>query len=170
MRLRLHPDCRCAAVSAIDVAWSRPQPTRLLLDYAVHGAIGGLSLPPARSSGRSEDDLWRHTCLEALVAARGGYYEFNFAPSGRWAAYRFDGYRLGKRLVPAAPKLDLQADETCLRLRVELDFPDDATGRLGLAAVIEEADGRLSYWALRHPPGKPDFHHADCFALELPGA
>jgi hypothetical protein len=21
---------------------------------------------------------------------------------------------------------------------------------------------------LAHPPGKPDFHHSDCFALELP--
>jgi hypothetical protein len=33
--------------------------------------------------------------------------------------------------------------------------------------VIEAADGSLSYWALRHPPGKPDFHHRDAFALEL---
>ena len=39
---------------------------------------------------------------------------------------------------------------------------------LGLSAVIEGADGSLSYWALVHPPGKPDFHNADCFALELP--
>ena len=28
----------------------------------------------------------------------------------------------------------------------------------------------MSYWALAHPPGKPDFHHPDCFALELPAA
>jgi hypothetical protein len=33
--------------------------------------------------------------------------------------------------------------------------------------VIEEIDGALSYWALRHAPGKPDFHHRDAFALEL---
>ena len=38
--------------------------------------------------------------------------------------------------------------------------------------VIEELDGTKSYWALAHPPGKPDFHHPDCFALTLaaPGA
>ena len=41
---------------------------------------------------------------------------------------------------------------------------------LGLSAVIEEADGNVSYWALAHPPGKPDFHHSDCLALELPAA
>jgi hypothetical protein len=33
--------------------------------------------------------------------------------------------------------------------------------------VIETLDGSLSYWALRHPPGKPDFHHSESFALEL---
>jgi hypothetical protein len=40
--------------------------------------------------------------------------------------------------------------------------------RFGLAAVIEETSGRRSFWALAHPPGKPDFHHADCFTLEVP--
>ena len=40
--------------------------------------------------------------------------------------------------------------------------------QIGLSAVLEEKDGTKSYWALRHPPGKPDFHHPDCFALELP--
>ena len=38
---------------------------------------------------------------------------------------------------------------------------------LALSAVIEHLDGRISYWALRHPPGKPDFHHPQGFALEL---
>jgi len=39
--------------------------------------------------------------------------------------------------------------------------------RLALAAVVEDERGMLSYWALRHPAGKPDFHHPDAFALEL---
>jgi hypothetical protein len=39
--------------------------------------------------------------------------------------------------------------------------------RLGLSAVIEEERGMLSYWALKHPTGRPDFHHPDAFALEL---
>jgi hypothetical protein len=38
---------------------------------------------------------------------------------------------------------------------------------LGLSAVIEETSGAKSYWALAHPPGRPDFHHADGFALML---
>ena len=39
-----------------------------------------------------------------------------------------------------------------------------ASLRIGLAAVIESSDGH-SYWALRHPLDKPDFHNADGFAL-----
>ena len=39
--------------------------------------------------------------------------------------------------------------------------------RLGLCAVIEEESGVLSYWALKHRPGRPDFHHPDGFVLEI---
>jgi hypothetical protein len=39
--------------------------------------------------------------------------------------------------------------------------------RLGLAAVIEDRARVLSYWALKHPTEKPDFHHADSFVVEL---
>lgn len=49
-----------------------------------------------------------------------------------------------------------------------LGLPADAPWRLGLSAVIEETSGAKSYWALAHAPGKPDFHHPDAFALDLP--
>ena len=39
--------------------------------------------------------------------------------------------------------------------------------KLALTAVVEDGSGRLSYWALRHAPGKPDFHHPDGFVLEF---
>ncbi|MND06273.1 hypothetical protein D3C83_275510 [compost metagenome] len=54
--------------------------------------------------------------------------------------------------------------------RLELEAVIGSTGEtllVGLAAVIEAADGALSYWALRHAPAKPDFHHRDAFALAL---
>jgi hypothetical protein len=58
-----------------------------------------------------------------------------------------------------------------LEAQIELaslaEAPPDGPWRLGLSAVIEGAAGELSYWALAHPPGRPDFHRADCFALEL---
>jgi hypothetical protein len=40
--------------------------------------------------------------------------------------------------------------------------------QVGISAVIEEVGGTKSYWALAHPPGKPDFHHPTCFAATLP--
>ena len=39
---------------------------------------------------------------------------------------------------------------------------------MGLSAILEEKGGTISYWALAHPEGKPDFHAAACFAAELP--
>ena len=48
-----------------------------------------------------------------------------------------------------------------------LGLPEDRPWRAALSAVIEEASGTKSYWALAHPPGKPDFHHSDAFVLDL---
>jgi hypothetical protein len=39
--------------------------------------------------------------------------------------------------------------------------------RIAMTAVIEDDAGSLSYWGLRHAPGKPDFHNPDGFALEI---
>lgn len=72
-----------------------------------------------------------------------------------------------------APPIDIEIRETLLELTASLDLSEisalspNEMWRVGLSAVIEETDGTKSYWALRHPPGKPDFHHPDCFALEL---
>ncbi len=134
-----------------------------------------LTLPPPAPSER-RDELWRHTCLEAFVRSLdGGYYEMNFAPSTHWAAYRFEGYRSG--MGPAemvAPRIEarIAGDDYELQAEVDLgglsDISPDGPWRLGLSAVLEDARGGISYWALSHPAGKPDFHHPDSFALELP--
>ena len=52
-------------------------------------------------------------------------------------------------------------------LTVDVELPKDATGAVGLTAVVEGLDGAIAYWALAHPSDKPDFHHPDSFALEL---
>jgi hypothetical protein len=106
-----------------------------------------------------------------LARTSAGYLEFNFSPSTEWAAYRFSGYREGMaELDVTPPRISVTRTEHRLELTAEIELPDDVT-RIGLSAVVEELGGTKSYWALRHPPGdKPDFHHADCFALELPPA
>jgi hypothetical protein len=171
--LRLHPDSRCDAATAIDVAVARPRRSILLLTYVVTGTIGALSLPRVIKSARA-DALWQHTCFEAFVRPSAGaaYYEFNFSPSTQWAAYRFDGYRSGMRVAAeiAAPKFELHTSAKAFTLQAALvlDQLPSPKWRLGLSAVLQETNGRKSYWALAHAPGKADFHHSDCFALELP--
>ena len=171
--LRLHPDSLCLAARRIDVEVVRLPAGGLLLSYVVTGTIGDLRLPPIAAAART-DALWRHTCFEAFVrpSPSDAYYEFNFAPSIQWAAYRFDRYRSGMRVAAEidAPRTTVQAAPERYALQAALDLsrlPHDAAWRLGLAAVIEETSGRKSYWALAHPPGKPDFHHSDCFAWEI---
>ena len=85
--------------------------------------------------------------------------------SGEWAAYEFTRYREGTALLIQDPGIAVRRGAD--RLELEGAVPWNQETRIGLCAVIEDLDGNLSYWALRHAPGKPDFHHADSFALEL---
>jgi hypothetical protein len=171
--LTLHPDGRCAAVTAIAAEVERPEAGVLSLRYVVTGAMDGLVLPPPAAAERT-DELWRHTCFEAFIGApdQAGYDEINLAPSGQWAAYRFDGYRQG--MAPLEPyrvlAMAMSATDHGLELSATLCLEHLAARpwRLGLSAVIEETNGRISYWAMAHPAGRPDFHHRDGFALELP--
>jgi len=174
--LRLHPHSRCLAATHIEVDIVRPRAGGLVLHYLVNGKINDLRLAPVMASART-DGLWRHTCFEAFIRASpgAGYYEFNFAPSTQWAAYRFSCYRSGMRVASeiSAPRIEVQSGPTCytlqacLQLSELLSLPRDVIWQLGLSAVIEEKSGRKSYWALAHPPGEADFHHSDCFAHEF---
>ena len=169
--LRLHPDSHCAAATRIEADVARPRPGNLILSYVVSGKISDLRWPPVVAPARA-DELWRHTCFEAFIRASTGsaYYEFNFSPSTQWAAYQFSGYRSGMRVATeiAAPRIEVRSDEATFTLQAALELDGLSSPlHLGLSAVLEETNGRKSYWALAHPPGKADFHHADCFALEL---
>lgn len=147
-----------------------------MVTYIMTGEITRLQVPEPQAP-RFADNLWRHTCLELFVARRGepAYYEFNFSPSGEWAAYAFSDYRQRLTLEPK-PSLDPHVTVCRSEDKLELDavvaldtlFNDaSAPFALGLSAVIEDDRHALAYWALTHPLDKPDFHHRDTFALEL---
>jgi hypothetical protein len=170
-RFICHPDFPSLAVSAIEVELVR-RAGALLFRYEVTGRIEDL-LWPAPAPPERADGLWKHICFEAFLrdASGEGYYELNFSPSGQWAAYRFDGYRSGMRDADIeAPRIVTRIEQDRWRLEAEATLPADASGPLGLSAVIEDRKGAKSYWALAHPPGKPDFHHPDCLVLDLPPA
>src|SRR5215469_12408884 len=173
--LKLHGDSRCLTAAHVEVEVARPHADKLVLSYIVTGKMNDIRMPPVVESARG-DGLWQHTCFEAFLRASSGieYYEFNFAPSSQWAAYRFSGYRSGMRVATEidAPEILVESSSKryVLQASLELDralLSQASTLRLGLSAVIEETSGHRSYWALAHPPGNADFHHSDCFALEI---
>ena len=43
----------------------------------------------------------------------------------------------------------------------------DMAAHLGPAVVLKDMQGQLSYWALLHAPGKPDFHHPDLMRIPV---
>jgi hypothetical protein len=154
-----------------------PRSAMLELRYRVEGDFGRL-IVPAQATSRRADKLWQHTCFEAFIAEEDmalGYREFNFAPSTEWAIYQFSGYRHGMTVldIEQSPSIAVQRieDRLTLTARVDLeplsDLDRNRRLRLAVSAVIEESDGRISYWALAHPSGKPDFHHADGFVVTL---
>jgi hypothetical protein len=176
MLLLAHPTTPCDAVRGFSADVVRGAGGAVRLEWRLDADLPQLRLPAAATVARA-DGLWRHTCFEAFLARLGSptYCELNFSPSGEWAVYRFDGYRTGMRRADARPPLACwRRGPRRLQLEVELGIGEALglaagdTLRVALAAVIEESSGTMSYWALRHPAGPPDFHHADGFVMELP--
>lgn len=174
-RLVLHPDHQAAGVHGIWVDVTRT-PEALAVTFGLEGDLDAIRIP-APAAPAIVHGLWEHTCFELFIALDGepAYHELNLAPSGAWAAFAFRGYRDGGPLADTAlePAVGVrrEAGRLLLDARVPLARLSPAhTGarlRLACTAVVEDAHGRRSYWALRHPPGRPDFHHRDGFALVL---
>ena len=148
------------------------EPENLRVAYVLEGDIDRLRIPPPRPP-RIVERLWQHTCCELFIARAdvpahlSGYREFNFSPSGEWAAYAFQRYREGALLAEASVEIVVRRAPDRLELSASVPSGGKERLRVGLSAVVEDESGTLSYWALRHAPGKPDFHHPDAFALEL---
>jgi len=181
------------AVRSIETLAIRSKEGGLALTYRLSGEISGLQIPPTAVTERV-DGLWEHLCFEAFIRLSGekSYLEFNFSPSGQWAAYAFSDYRQRAPMADPfrTPKITVRqcADDLVLEVLISgVDLPtsigkdveknvENLAGAaiicLGLSAVVEGRQGECSYWALRHPLGlplpSPDFHHRDSFILNLP--
>ena len=175
VELRCHQSKPTGKVRAVGVFVRRTARPELRTTFRIEGDIPQLRIPSAGVVSIGTD-LWRHTCFEAFIAIEGkaAYHEFNFAPSGEWAAYELRGYRDGHPIANETLTPQIVVRSTSSRLELDaslrLDFLSDAHARaplrIGLSAVIEASDG-ISYWALRHQSDKPDFHDPDGFALRL---
>ena len=150
----------------------------LQVTFRLEGTVSRIRLPevgPLREGAR----LWEHTCFELFIAREGGpaYHELNVAPSREWALYAFRAYR-DRAATPGhrrgtTPDVSVHHGDSHVEIETRLSLPDVSPAyaaaclRVGLSAVVETTEGALSYWALRHPRDKPDFHHPDAFALRL---
>ncbi|MCA0327487.1 MAG: DOMON-like domain-containing protein [Proteobacteria bacterium] len=152
--------------------------TALRLRYVLQTALKALRLPPPSSAPQARDGLWQHTCFEAFVGAPGTprYREFNFSPSGDWAAYAFSAERLRDPAADPLPAPRIACTAGAQGLTLDAWLPAAALPAepgpllLGLSAVLETRDGGLGYWALRHPAARPDFHAHAGWTATLPAA
>lgn len=166
--LSAHPQTPCPAVEALTVTTHvQAQAGRwgVLVHYLLQGDIAQLRIPLKSAEPGPSDNLWRHTCFEAFMNRRGetAYAEFNFSPSGHWAAYTFSDERerdtRGVEMI--SPQIVLTQSPKMLELQAWMPLSEPQnyqTFNMGLSAVIETQDGSLSYWALHHPDARPDFH------------
>ncbi len=149
---------------------------KLAVRFVIDADMSQLVLPTLQPAART-DNLWRHTCCEVFVALpdNEAYCELNFSPSTEWAMYGFVGYRRGMAPIEVRrpPRVAVRPTSRGFVLEAvtylaELPMPQPGSPlRAGAAAVIEEKDGRLTYWALAHPSALPDFHHRLGFVLQV---
>jgi hypothetical protein len=166
VRLVRHP-ASSDGVASISARLGRSA-DHLSVAFSLEGDLEQLLLPTSVPVRRG-DKLWQHTCFEIFLSARmPAYQEFNFSPSGEWAAYRFRGYREAAAASPTdTPMLAVRRSAARLEMDATIPLRDEARLSVAVSAVVESRSGALSYWALKHPAGKPDFHHPDSFALQL---
>jgi hypothetical protein len=145
----------------------------LRVSYLLRGDLARVVIPPAAARPSRRGRLWESTCFELFLAPGGGpaYWELNVSPSGDWNLYRFAAYREGMEEDPGVRQLPtaVEREEKGLGLRVSVPdvAPLHGCARIGVSAVLEQAGGDSSYWALRHVGPEPDFHHPDCFLIEV---
>lgn len=173
-----HPDFNNPAVRRIDGSVVRADGA-LSVTWVLEGALELLRIP-AWSGRAAGERLWEHTCFEVFVSQAGDarYHEMNFAPDGAWAAYAFERYRTRAPLADAPVDPEIVVRQRAGRLELGASMRLDSLAPeyshaglvLALSAVIEDGEDGLSYWALAHPPGKPDFHHPDSFVFISPSA
>jgi hypothetical protein len=177
MQLNLVPHPATPPADPLFKVWANVEHAGALGVVASTNIWFGIGAPAARfvisepKDPQRADDLWQTTCFEAFLKddAADAYREWNFAPSGDWAAYDFTARREGRvNADTGEPYIRVEDNMTWWALGATIAVDADTEWQLGLSAVLEEKDGTKSYWALAHPNlEKPDFHDPACFTARL---
>jgi len=146
---------------------------RLMLQYNLYDDHSKVLIPVAKFP-RREHHLWKTTCFEFFISMKNDrrYWEFNLSPSGDWNVYRFDDYRVGIQEETAFESLpfsvETRSDQTSLTIELDLNLINLTQPlEVGITAVIEQIDRKITYWAIEHCGTEADFHLRESFALKL---
>lgn len=169
-RLIAHPALPPRCVSRVQIRWRFLRTSELILRWRIDGAEQVLL--PAQTDGARADDLWKTTCFELFLdMGNGTYREFNFSPSGRWAAYDFSDYRTksGDADIAKAPTVIVDRGRSVIAGAVRIPVQAlNGANKASLCTVIEEEGGAISFWSnAHHDAAKPDFHDRSCFVIDL---
>lgn len=146
---------------------------RRMIEFLLEGDLSSIKWPETFAVIESrKDDLWKSTCLEAFFAesldAGSPYFEVNCSPAGDWNLYSLSSYR--QDLAPLAQGkvrlIEREGAPRGVRFIISVEGLPAVRFKVGLTAVVEHANGEVSYWALAHPGVKADFHDKRAFLLE----
>ena len=159
----------------------------LAISYTILGSLKQLLIPERAGMPIRKHKLWEETCFEFFLGLKNSdesaltdklspadkYWEFNLSPAGHWNVYSFDSYRYNMQEETAFKSLPIEVlyKSGSLQLAAELDLSRivlaEKALRIAVSAVIKSTDGRVTYWALKHPGSQPDFHHKDSFFADF---
>ena len=197
LSLQRHPATPCPPLAGVEVELARLSPLKVEIRYVLRGAVDNIRTRAPRGDDLWRHTCFEafvrvdgeQDYLEFNVAPSGEWnaYRFRGYREGREVAKgaalsRLDvDWRRKPLAADERERVEAVGRDTMERFepayfsaKAHLSLPRaltlslDRPWRLGLSTVVEERNGRLSYWALAHPRGRPDFHHPDCFAIELP--
>ncbi len=148
----------------------------IALHYCLEGKTEDILVPPISRNPSRTDELWKSTCFEFFLAIKDDpqYWDFNLAPSSDGNVYHMDAYRRvnfkEEVLIQQLP-IEVQSEPDLFHLNALVNLHPILRPaqflELGIAAVIQTAEGQETYWALAHPASVPDFHLRESFTLKL---
>jgi len=157
-----------------NLAW---QADKIIIDFELRGDINRLNLAEFTTEKNRIIGLWEATCFELFIKATNSdeYLEFNFAPSGDWDCFYFTHYRSELTQYTSISSSDIEISvhqrQGQYQQNIKINtahFPSclqqAVQSKIGLNAVMK-IGGKLSYWGLKHPQHKPDFHNEEGFVI-----
>jgi hypothetical protein len=146
----------------------------LSISYILEGDLAYVIIPTISHSPSRQDELWKTTCFEFFLGIKHSpcYWEFNLSPTGNWNVYRFSDYRRGMQTETAISALPFEVQQTANMLKLDLQFDGAAIGvidqavEIAISTVVEDTQGRISYWALTHSGTEADFHDRQGFLIK----